>query len=359
MALQSFLDSSPIRAPPHTPTLLRIPGEDPIHLNTHGTPHMVLDLRSFPQITPETVFPDHGEVSPSHTNSTCAATKTVSTPTPAARKHAAGEDFTQRAATESRKLKLNVEHDQELQEIAKTGGLRSFDIWMAGQMLAIRERMDVIQPADTKFEVPAALTSVIEDVSVKVFLDPTLSAYLNRPNERLLTYLKARLSILSKAVKGHKPAMKIITTKISSRFTHHRNDTKDMIASSLGKYDKDAEAFTEPFVAVIELTRKIIVAVGGKSCDLVASVPLVARIAFLQQVYVHESAKNGGKAGTDFWKCVDESLKTIREAKKDDTAKISAVFAKILNNDQEVYDDQLSPEDIDSLVTIAHTVNVD
>ncbi|KAJ3786077.1 hypothetical protein GGU10DRAFT_420696 [Lentinula aff. detonsa] len=350
-SVQSFMGSSPIRPPPCTPIQLHIPDGDPIDLNADGALQIVSDLWSFPHATPETIFPEYGEL--------CSTGEAIGTPTPVARKRAAGEDFTQRAAAESRKLRLNAEHSQELQEIAKTGGLRPVDIWMASQMLAIRERMDVIQPAGTKFEIPAALASVIEDISVKVFLDPTLSAYLNHPNERLLTYLKARPNILFRAVREHKPAMKVIATKISSRFTHHRNDTKDMIASSLGQYDKEADMFTGPFMAIVELTRKVIVAIGGKSYDLAVSVPLVARIAFLRQVYVHESTKNTGKAGTDFWKCVDEGLKMIREAKKYDTTKISAVFAKILSNDRNEYDDQLSPEDIDTLVTIAHTVDLE
>ncbi|KAJ3795077.1 hypothetical protein GGU11DRAFT_758632 [Lentinula aff. detonsa] len=42
---------------------------------------------------------------------------------------------------------------------------------------------------------------------------------------------------------------------------------------------------------------------------------------------------DSGKAGTDFWKCVDEGLKTAHEAKKDDTAKIAVFLAKILSND--------------------------
>ncbi|KAJ3730082.1 hypothetical protein DFJ43DRAFT_1040560 [Lentinula guzmanii] len=35
---------------------------------------------------------------------------------------------------------------------------------------------------------------------------------------------------------------------------------------------------------------------------------------------------DSGKAGTDFWKCVDEGLKTAHEAKKDDTAKIAVLL---------------------------------
>ncbi|KAF5352898.1 hypothetical protein D9758_007947 [Tetrapyrgos nigripes] len=263
-------------------------------------------------------------------------------------------DITEYAMSLSRNVRLKPANHEELALFAQAPPERQ-SVWTAAQLLVLSQRLDVLQPVDAPFVINASLSGKIEVLSAKTFLDSTASAYLTVPNTKVMDALK-RLPELKEAL-GSKPSMQIISSKVSSRFTHHRNNTKDEIGTSLGHFNSDTKTFVGPYTGIVALTRALVASIG-KSNEIPVTIPLVVRVAFWRHVYVAEAVKTlNGKPGPDFWKAVDEGLKKIREAKDNDAARISAVFSKVLENDRTKYTDQGQPEDaeIQGLLSAAGT----
>ncbi|KAK0444641.1 uncharacterized protein EV420DRAFT_1574105 [Desarmillaria tabescens] len=176
--------------------------------------------------------------------------------------------------------------------------------------------------------------------------------------KKLLRKLKARPDWgLTEAVANHKPAMRVITQEIGSRFIHHRNVTKEEIGRSFGTFDKTLQAFTGESVGIAELCERIITAVGGKSCDTVVSIPLMARVAFLRNSFaLRAGCSTDGKASAGWWDEVDADLKELREKKDNNQMRITVVLRKMLDDDRANYGNTASVGDLSSYPAEAQVV---
>ncbi|KAJ3748349.1 hypothetical protein DFH05DRAFT_554001 [Lentinula detonsa] len=210
-------------------------------------------------------------------------------------------------------MHLRPAEEDELVRFAEIESGHERDTWLASKMISLLpHKLDTIQPQNAKFEISAALNSKIEEQSVNLFLNPAVPAYLGQLNENLMKMLKkSSLNLLLKQVRELKP-MKVIESKIGSRFTHYCNEAKAILCKSVGKFNKNMKASEGPFTDIVVLTRAFVTGVGGKGCEITVSLPLVARIAFLHCIYVEEAVKaETGKADADFWKTVDKKLKQV------------------------------------------------
>ncbi|SJL14696.1 uncharacterized protein ARMOST_18162 [Armillaria ostoyae] len=101
--------------------------------------------------------------------------------------------------------------------------------------------------------------------------------------------------------------------------------TKEEIGRSFGSFDKTVQVFTGESVGIAELCEKIIAAVGGKSCDAVVSIPLMARVAFLRNSFALCAGHSTDvKAGAGWWDGVDADLKELREKKDNNQLRLTA-----------------------------------
>ncbi|KIK54321.1 hypothetical protein GYMLUDRAFT_63259 [Collybiopsis luxurians FD-317 M1] len=211
-------------------------------------------------------------------------------------------DLTQYAQNLSRNLHLKTENQAELHQRLQFAGVGQYQVWLAARTLNIEQKLDSVHPPNTPATISLDLNAKIDDLAVKIFLDPAIPAYVQ-----------------DAAKCGPKDTL--------------------MIGESLGTFDILTNCFTGPFTGVVELSRNVIAEAGGKSCSVDVSIPIVASIAFLWSVYVKEAqATATGKPGANFWNAVDTQLERIRSEKKNDIRKISRVFARILDKDQENYD---------------------
>ncbi|ESK88930.1 hypothetical protein Moror_13212 [Moniliophthora roreri MCA 2997] len=140
-----------------------------------------------------------------------------------------------------------------------------------------------------------------------VFLDPGLGGYMEWPNKKVLTILRARPEWgLTATVANNPNAMKIIKKRIGSRLIHHRNDAKEIIGASMGKYVAETKTFE------------------GESFELTLTVAHLARIAFIRSIYRSAiKVSTDGKVDQAFWRTVDTTLRAVREEKQNDAARIS------------------------------------
>uniref|UniRef100_A0A0W0F5E1 Uncharacterized protein n=1 Tax=Moniliophthora roreri TaxID=221103 RepID=A0A0W0F5E1_MONRR len=110
-----------------------------------------------------------------------------------------------------------------------------------------------------------------------VFLDPGLGGYMEWPNKKVLTILRARPEWgLTATVANNPNAMKIIKKRIGSRLIHHRNDAKEIIGASMGKYVAETKTFEG---------ESLVRGIGGKQFELTLTVAHLARIAFIRSIY--------------------------------------------------------------------------
>ncbi|KAJ4463192.1 hypothetical protein C8R41DRAFT_927674 [Lentinula lateritia] len=68
----------------------------------------------------------------------------------------------------------------------------------------------------------------------------------------------------------------------------------------------------DKIITLVDLTRRVIMAIGGKRCAINVCLPLVVCIAFLCGVYIGEATDSEtGKPGNNFWNVVNAELQTI------------------------------------------------
>ncbi|SJL05028.1 uncharacterized protein ARMOST_08400 [Armillaria ostoyae] len=133
--------------------------------------------------------------------------------------------------------------------------------------------------------------------------------------------------------------------------------TKEEIGRSFGSFDKTIQVFTGESVGIAELCEKIIAAVGGKSCDAVVSIPLMARVAFLRNSFaLCAGHSTDGKAGAGWWDGVDADLKELREKKDNNQLRITAVLRKMLDDDGVNYGNISSAVDLSNYPADAQVV---
>ncbi|THV05528.1 hypothetical protein K435DRAFT_961029 [Dendrothele bispora CBS 962.96] len=305
-------------------TMPDIAGEGPLHFNQNATQRMVLNLR------------DPGSA----------------TPNPRPKKLA--DTMAQYATTWGRTLQLKNGHQDELIRASQIKDPNLQFLYIAGLIFSLKDEFALVRPADTAVTVPEHTDGYIEKLTVRGILDPAASAYKTRPGEKAMQTLKKHPEWVPLALLEHKPTMKTIKTKVNGRFTHHRADIKDAISKSLGTFDALDQKFDGPFTPIMRLTATVITEVGGRSCEVKMTIPLVARIAFLRNMYVAEAIKTlDGKVGGHFWDVVDKGLQKIRDSQNCDAVKISQVFGRILDDDRVKYQDlEAGEENLDELAEV-------
>ncbi|KAI3603315.1 hypothetical protein WG66_002250 [Moniliophthora roreri] len=143
-----------------------------------------------------------------------------------------------------------------------------------------------------------------------------LGGYMEWPNKKVLTILRARPEWgLTATVANNPNAMKIIKKRIGSRLIHHRNDAKEIIGASMGKYVAETKTFEG---------ESLVRGIGGKQFELTLTVAHLARIAFIRSIYRSAiKVSTDGKVDQAFWRTVDTTLRAVREEKQNDAARIS------------------------------------
>ncbi|THV03122.1 hypothetical protein K435DRAFT_916151 [Dendrothele bispora CBS 962.96] len=220
----------------------------------------------------------------------------------------------------------NEEDRAMLVEFAQVKDIqRAFSFVMA-KLTAVERRLINVEPSPETYQIPDGLKGHIETTTLQIFFSPTLGAYLKDqwPNKKVVAVLKKNPQWgLTPAVSGDKLKMKIINKKISSRFIHHRNDAKDIISTSLGKFDEATSKFDNSGTGIIDLSEQLIRTVGGRSFDLRVTVPLCARIAFIRSVYRTAFKAAGNVKPPDFWGKLDEELQKVCNEKEGNADRIS------------------------------------
>ncbi|THU96412.1 hypothetical protein K435DRAFT_858626 [Dendrothele bispora CBS 962.96] len=99
------------------------------------------------------------------------------------------------------------------------------------KLMAVERRLINVKPSPEAYQIPDSLKAVLKK-------NPQWG--------------------LTPAVSGDKLKLKIINKKISAQFIHHRNDAKDVIAASLGKFDEAKSKFDISGTGIIDLSEQLI-----------------------------------------------------------------------------------------------------
>ncbi|KAF5359933.1 hypothetical protein D9758_013978 [Tetrapyrgos nigripes] len=278
------------------------------------------------------------------------------TPTVSVAPPAPAHDLAQYADNLGRSLHLQKSQQEELLRATQIVDPNRQFIYMVAQLLFVKGSIELLQPASAPIAFAANLESKIDELAVMVILDPTAGAYKSRPTERIMAGIRCYPDILTPALRDHKPTLKALKAKAGNLCTHHRADIKLQIARSLGDFNSDIKLFIGPFVPIVELTTAITNEVNGRAAEVKVSLPLVARIAFLRNIFVSEAQQTSdGKVGAGYWDAVDKGLEFIRESHKNNKVQISGVFARILQDDRTKYQSDFTGpmESLDGLEDIA------
>ncbi|KAJ7226207.1 hypothetical protein C8J57DRAFT_1535374 [Mycena rebaudengoi] len=264
------------------------------------------------------------------------------------------EDNGQFADQISRNLRLKTEAHTVLKNFAEMSGPQQ-SIWIAGHLLQNSTQLNTLEVPEAIWHIPTTLDGKIEECSFLILIDPKAHSYVNKcrengPVARLLAHLEKHPSWgFTSEVKKNKARFPLVKTRGQDRFTHLRNQLKDALAGSVGTVRDGSEAeattptsgvqtVTVRFGAlnIVELCQQML-AVGSKVApDVKVSMEMAARVAYLRYIY-QTLADMKAEARPSFWPEVDKNLKEVREEAMGDEVAISNVFAKILNEDIEVY----------------------
>ncbi|KAK6981458.1 hypothetical protein R3P38DRAFT_3463847 [Favolaschia claudopus] len=119
-----------------------------------------------------------------------------------------------------------------------------------------------------------------------------------------------------------------------TKLTHERNAIKDIIAASLGHDDQES-------VNIVTLCQQVLDLSYNKEPDINVSLEMCGRFAFLRESYTLQlknlAASPKPNAAMDYWGGVDKDLKSMRDAKCNDAARISLCIADTLADDRRLY----------------------
>ncbi|OBZ65729.1 hypothetical protein A0H81_14218, partial [Grifola frondosa] len=139
-------------------------------------------------------------------------------------------------------------------------------------------------------------------------------------------------------LKETKYKWKIIVKRVQDVCTNRRHDIKKAIQASVGESSDNPSIEARSNAQDIIALCVDIVAIH-KPADLHVSLAMLARVAFIRQVYIQfGNVKN-------FWEQVDKELANVRSKNNDDEEKISRFFGRVLQNDRKVH----GPVDLGSI----------
>ncbi|KAG5649805.1 hypothetical protein H0H81_001935 [Sphagnurus paluster] len=262
------------------------------------------------------------------------------------------EDATQFAMSIGRRVRLRPNNVEELKEIAEMTASQQ-NVYLAALIMRNQELVELIQPAEAPYQVPASLVAKIEKYSFVLMLDPTISAYSDdHPCTQLIEFFHKYPGWgLTSHITEDPTKFKAIVAIIRKEFVTLRNLIKTKIAESIGK-ETEVEG-TYDSVDILTLCQQIIAIRGKIAPKVKPSLQLCAHIAFLRCTFLSMRSSDG-KVPRDFWpKGVDTALETIRTNKKGDAVKISDVFTRILTQDREIH----GRANVEALVTDPLTVD--
>lgn len=181
---------------------------------------------------------------------------------------------------------------------------------------------------------PDALKKKIDLYSASVILSPKLPAYVKDDAARkiVIAVLKRHPSWgLTPEVQDTPAQYDAVVALVSAKLTDRRYSVKKLIADSVGKASEDPQDIRrEDADDIITLCNTLVKKVF-KRANVVVTVPMCGRVAFLRQVYIEHP-----KAGDKFWSTVDKSLHDFRVTFPNE-AQLSSAIGRILTQDRLVY----------------------
>ncbi|KAE9387405.1 hypothetical protein BT96DRAFT_948398 [Gymnopus androsaceus JB14] len=238
-------------------------------------------------------------------------------------KHSLPPDMDQTVWAVSQKIKLKSDSEQELRKFAGASEEEQ-RIWLCRWILQLRETCDVIEPAESVYNMPKKLQIAIKAAVVKTLLDPRLPAYLNGMT-KFARNLAADTDSGYNRNKDDHTKNKAVKSYACGKFDCHHSNMKKCIQNSfISERKQDPNN-------IIELCTNIVNKLGADSNAI--SVPLAAHMAYLCKLYLvkhnAQSIYNG-----DYWKDVDKALEVLQT--KEDRA-ISNEFKTALDEDIHLY----------------------
>ncbi|KIJ66643.1 hypothetical protein HYDPIDRAFT_166179 [Hydnomerulius pinastri MD-312] len=176
------------------------------------------------------------------------------------------------------------------------------------------------------WEVPDKIKKNIDKYVMRILLSPNLAKYFgNSPIQTLMGIIKTKSHWgLPADVDLHEDKWDKLVAHVRNRFIQRRSDIKTQITLSFSPQTKAQD--------IVTLCTKL-AAYGNLGTDIVVTVQLCARVAYLRQCL-----KTNPKS-PNYWKLVDSGLETLRTKAKEsnDPAQLTKRFATILKDDRKVY----------------------
>ncbi|KAK7471308.1 hypothetical protein VKT23_002717 [Stygiomarasmius scandens] len=271
-------------------------------------------------------------------------------------------DFAQYAIWIANRNGLTKSADQSaLIDIGQLLDQRQTNIMLSAHLLRLEQKIDLLRPSPSSYTLDETFRGHISNVCDSVILNPSLGAYMDRPNTKVIAIMKARPEWeMTSSILSNNVAMKSIKSWASSRITHHRNDFKETVSKSMGDFNENIKDFDGESIGIVELAQQVIHAIGGKSCDVEVSIPFCARVVLVRKVYRRLAKKTvNGKVAENFWKEVDSELEAVRTSKNNDKVKISRAMAKVLEDDCNLYGQLTELSGLPTTAPVINAVNVD
>jgi len=248
-------------------------------------------------------------------------------------------DCSQYALTAGRELKLKKTSQTELVSLSKLAS-EEREIWVAGHMLKLMERMDMLQPPNAIFVLPKSLEQKIDSYAFLLIMSPKIAAYVQDdvPTKLLHKLIDIHPEWgLPADAKNEKHKMDVVTKRVQNKLTDRRHDVKKMINASLIIENPDDTVAADTPSKPTKLKKSDIVNLCQaliniyKPAALKVTVQMCARIAFLRAVLTENP--NSSR----YWEIVDNNLERVRKDCAGDKNKISKAFYQVLGHDRTQY----------------------
>ncbi|KAL6299570.1 hypothetical protein BKA93DRAFT_931391 [Sparassis latifolia] len=251
------------------------------------------------------------------------------------------EDMTQFAEATARNVKLCPANRQAILDFAQLAETEQM-IALNANVLKILERQNELLPPEAAYKISNSITAFIDAEAARLIMSPDLSAYIDKdePVRLLEEKLKKKAVWNIPQLKDDKSKWDVIVKYSRNKLNNGRHLLKKTIGESLPEIEDGANSDIVPECDdIIQLCEKILRTItpgrGTKTKTMDPSVEMLARVSFLRHCYVQfAKTKQNDNA---YWKLVDAELVAIRKKHNNDVKKISKVFARILEKDQELY----------------------
>ncbi|KAF8143987.1 hypothetical protein K438DRAFT_1993330 [Mycena galopus ATCC 62051] len=249
------------------------------------------------------------------------------------------QDFSQVASLAGRKLKLKPEGIMMLEDFTKTAESVS-EVKQFAQSLKITEILLAANPVASATGLSKKLENKIDVHTFRIMMSPSIAFYVKNsgadsPSGAMKALIQDHVGtwgITQEAI--DKGQWTTVTSRVRLRLTDRHYEIKKVLVDAVwvSVKSEDGEVTLtdrEDPLDIIKLCEALVAIVPD--ADLKVTLPMLGRVAFLRQVLIEV------KAGTKFWKKVNELLIALRTKYDHDEVRISKAIAKVLKNDCKCY----------------------